>query len=409
MLLSAMIENNDFAEKEKIMSSVRHILIFFLAVWGLFLHELSAAVFPFPQNSVYAHGTLPTTVDSDAVQSAYSTWLSAYYEESGDLARVKFDDPTYTVSEGIAYGMLIMVYMDNAANDTQGKFDKLWHYYNTFPDANGLMHWKINGFSSVAQQNAATDAELDAALALIMASEQWNDTAYLDAAKALIAKIRVHEVNANRYLKPGDVWDDKKNPSYFSIAALKLFAQVDTGYADFWNEVIVNSYSLIAASANGATGLVPDWCSESGDPLGTHFSYDAVRTPWRMAWAYLWFGDTEAYAVADVMSGWIKNDVSGDPSQIKDGYYLDGSVAGQWNNPAFVGGFTAAALVDSGYQVWLDAAYARLESFTGNESYYNKSLQVLYMLLAGGNMPDFRSVQQKQSIAPGVLMYLLDN
>jgi len=32
--------------------------------------------------------------------------MSRFYEESGDLARIKWDTPSQTVSEGIGYGML---------------------------------------------------------------------------------------------------------------------------------------------------------------------------------------------------------------------------------------------------------------------------------------------------------------
>ncbi|MGB5685171.1 MAG: glycosyl hydrolase family 8 [Candidatus Electrothrix sp.] len=385
------------------------IILIFLLMLPCF--SAFAANYPFPQNSTYAYGILPTAYDATSdVQTIYETWRNAYYEESGELARIKFDAPDQTVSEGIAYGMLIMVFMDNTTNDTQDAFDKLWKYYNSFLNNNGLMHWKISGFKSVTEQNAATDAEVDAALALIMAYKQWGDVQYLTDAKALIAKIRQHEVNSNKYLKPGDVWDDKKNPSYFSIVALRLFAEVDTGYMAFWNEVIANSYSLILAARNSTTGLVPDWCDETGKPLDTNFSYDAVRVPWRMAWAYLWYGDADAHTVADDISSWIKTAVSGDPTLVKDGYNLDGSVSGSWNNPTFVGGFTTAALVDSQHQAWLDASSAYLVSFTDDQSYFNKTLQMLYALLATGNMPNLWEDTEASSgnaFLPAMLLLLL--
>ena len=70
----------------------------------------SAAKFPFPQQASYANGILPEGISHVHVQNVYDIWLKGYYEESGDLARIKFDTPSQTVSEGIAYGMLIMVY-----------------------------------------------------------------------------------------------------------------------------------------------------------------------------------------------------------------------------------------------------------------------------------------------------------
>ncbi|MCW5211514.1 hypothetical protein VU04_01215 [Desulfobulbus sp. TB] len=357
----------------------------------------TATNYPFPQNATYDYGILPTEYDALDVQTIYETWRNAYYEEQDNLARIKFNDPDQTVSEGIAYGMLIMVFMDNATNDTQDEFDKLWRYYNDFSNDNGLMHWKISAFNEVVGWDAASDAEVDAALALIMAYKQWGDTQYLIDAKALVAKIREHEINDNKYLKPGDSWDDKKNPSYFSTVAFKLFAEIDTGYTSFWNEVIANSYSLILAARDTTTGLVPDWCDESGTSDGPFFEYDAIRVPWRMAWAYLWYGDTEAYTIADDISFWIKTNVSHDPSLIKDGYNLNGSVVGAWNNSTFVGGFASGALVNSQHQVWLDSSYTHLLLFTGDESYFNKTLQVLYVLLATGNMPNLWEEESDQT------------
>src|SRR5262245_22544642 len=43
-----------------------------------------------------------------------------------------------TVSEGIAYGMLLAVYADD-----QSTFDKFWQYSQIHLDGNGLMHWYI--------------------------------------------------------------------------------------------------------------------------------------------------------------------------------------------------------------------------------------------------------------------------
>jgi endo-1,4-beta-D-glucanase Y len=52
-------------------------------------------------------------------------------------------------------------------------FDGLWKYYLSQKNSNGVMNWKIGGCTGVTGQNGATDAELDAAMALIIASEQW--------------------------------------------------------------------------------------------------------------------------------------------------------------------------------------------------------------------------------------------
>ena len=193
----------------------------------------SAPNFPFPQKATYQYGTMPTTIDHDKVQEAYDDFVTNFYEENGDMARIKWDDENYTVSEGIGYGMMVMVYMDNEQNNTQEKFDKLWNYYNNFPDDNGLMHWKIEGYigpTGFNDRNSATDAELDVAVGLMQAYKQWGDQKYLDDATAFIAKIAEHEVTEDGYLKPGDTWDMQFNPSYFSTASLELFKHGGEGH-----------------------------------------------------------------------------------------------------------------------------------------------------------------------------------
>ena len=126
---------------------LKKMAVLALTLTVLFSNVFAAPRFPFPQQTRYTNGIMPAGVDHKHVQSVYNVWLNGYYTESGDKARIKFDEPDNTVSEGIGYGMLIMVFMDNDVNNTQGKFDKLWNYYQAFRDGNGLMNWKISGFS----------------------------------------------------------------------------------------------------------------------------------------------------------------------------------------------------------------------------------------------------------------------
>jgi endo-1,4-beta-D-glucanase Y len=188
-----------------------------LALIALATSGWSAAKYPFPRSLDYRYGTRTTVSASYAsaagteIQTAFEYWKSNLVDSSGSYMRVKFDDTTMTVSEGIGYGMLIMVYMDNSTNNTQGEFDKLWAYYQHWSNGNGLMNWKVQGFNSVNQQNGATDADLDVALALTMAYKQWGTASYLSSAKTLIASIYKNEVTGGR-LKPGDAWDSYENP-----------------------------------------------------------------------------------------------------------------------------------------------------------------------------------------------------
>lgn len=347
----------------------------------------AAASFPFPTNDDYVYGIRPTNSSSNDVQEKFDAWKSDFYEEQGDLARIKWDEMDKTVSEGIAYGMLIMVFMDNSSNDTQDEFDKLWAYYKKWMNGNGLMDWKIQGFSSVIGSGAATDAEVDAAVALLMAYKQWGNNSYLEDAKTLIGNIWNHEVNGNFYLKPGDQWDSEKNPSYFSIAALELFREVDS---HDWSKVISKSYELLYASRNNTTGLVPDWCDESGNPSSGDrggFSWDAVRTPWRMAWTYVWYNHSDAKEIAGKMAQWIREKTGDDPSKIVQGYHLNGdeNASSFPYKVGFTGAFTCAGMVDATHQTWVDDGYMLTRDQEAADNYYQRTLVVMYMLLLSGN------------------------
>ncbi len=346
-----------------------------------------APKYPFPQNVKYHYGISPANILNDRTQVAYEDFATRLYEESGDKARIKWDQLEKTVSEGIGYGMMIMVYMDNATNNTQTKFDKLWKYYNSFLDGNGLMHWKINGFSGVEGGNSATDAEMDVAFALMEANKQWEDQKYFNDAKALIDKISRCEINNEGYIKPGDNWDGSRNPSYFSPAALKLFKNASSFN---WDKVITNSYAMIKKSRNTTTGLVPDWCSQDGQPQGD-FTYDAVRVPWRLAWEYCWNGDEDAKTICSDIASWITTKLSGDPGKMCDKYKLDGSVISTYHNGTWVGCLGSAGLVDEKHQAWLDAAYQHLcdTLIESKELYYSQALKIMNLLLMSGNFPNF--------------------
>ncbi len=378
---------------------MRSLLIVLIAGF-LVTETFAAAQYPFSTRNRYEYGI--RSIDkgvSSSIQSKFEDWKSDYYEEQGNLARIKFDEPEYTVSEGIAYGMLIFVYMDNETNDTQDEFDKLWAYYNNFSDGNGLMNWRIHGFDNVDGSGAATDAELDVAVALIMAAEQWNDQSYLDDAKNLIDKIWTHEINSSNLVKPGDQWDGEYNPSYMSTAAFELFKEYDPNHD--WQAVIDRSYQLLNDAAHDTTGIFPDWCDASGNAIqgnsdGIYWYMDAVRTPWRLAWAYAWYGHEEARTLCrNLVEGFqnhVQNaDVDGniigqgidDPQNIKEKYALDGEPLGYSTNVAMLGGPVCAGMVSEDYTRWVEDG--NLAVFTQySSSYYSATLQLLYALFITG-------------------------
>lgn len=351
---------------------------------------------PFPANVTFSNGLMATNKNDVDATNSYDTWKTNFIEScSNGRYRVKFDNSAETVSEGIAYGMLLTVYKADKVT-----FDGLWNYYKDNRNGNGVMNWKINGCSGTSGQNGATDAELDAAMALIVADYQWGSTGtinYKADVETLIAAIKTHEVEANTYvLKPGDAFGGSAltNPSYFAPAYYRAFGAF-TNDAAFWNAVATKSYAIINANLtqnNAVGGLVSDWCQESGaySPQssgyfnqGTTYKFDAARTPWRIAVDYLWYGDNSGKVYAKKCSDFVRVTLGG-TANIKDGYNQDGTVIGQWHNATFVGAFACAAMAGEN-QNHLDASYTDLKNLNEPNSYFNQTLKTIYQFLLTGN------------------------
>ncbi len=356
---------------------MKRSFVIFLIISLFFITQIFSANFPFPQSVNYPYGIKPNHVPqgtmNQTVSTAFNNWKNDYLTQSGcprpNMWRVQRpSDGNDTVSEGIAYGMLITVVMTDSNDSTKQYFDGLFRYYKYYNDGRNLMHWRIDSNGNVVGTNAATDADEDVALALLFAHKQWGSSGeinYLQEAQTIISALMQYCVEPNTYvLKPGDVWggSSQTNPSYFAPAWYRIFASA-TGNLN-WNSVITKCYDITNYFYNNyTTGLVPDWCQASGAPAGGasyDYKYDACRFPWRYGLDYLWFGTSQAKVHLQKLSNWINSTAGGNPSNIKDGYQLNGNTIGQWNNAAFVGPFAVAAMVDSSFQTWLNNLYTRL-------------------------------------------------
>jgi uncharacterized repeat protein (TIGR02543 family) len=332
------------------------------------------------------------------IQTSYTNWKAAYLTASGAGGFLRVQSPDYgsdTVSEGIGYGMLMAVALDDRPT-----FNGLWAYARSHFDDNHLMIWRINTNNLPvpnppdvsARYNSATDADEDMAFALVLADKKW--TGYTTDARALIGNIMAHEVEADTWiLKPTDIWggSDITNPSYYATGYYRAFREY-TGDAR-WDGVINAAYGVIAtvnavnAGAN-ATGLLPDWTTAQGLPTnkpgqGYDYSYNATRIPWRLAQDAVWHCDARASAQLNKMSAFFKRI---GPGNILDGYKLDGTVIGQYHNAAFVGTAAAGAIAspDAAYKTAMWNETVRLHDGT----YYNDSLRLLTLLFMSGSVPD---------------------
>lgn len=300
-------------------------------------------------------GFAPTNVTKSDAKAAYDAWKAAHLEDcTAGVWRVRWenDRPDATVSEGVGYGMLLTVtFGDRSA------FDGLAAYAKKMQDANGLMNWLRYGCDahrdtkySGSPDNSASDADLDLAMALLMAKCKWGDAQYGDQATSVINAIRKNmfmDVNGLHVLQPGDsTWFNDLgsgciNYSYLAPAYYRAFAKHVSADADFWNKAAEDTYELLAKASNSATGLVRNWGSVSGGSATSDcfnaykradsYGSDAARTPWRIATDYLWYTTPKAKAWTDKVSQWVK---AQDVKKLVKWYNLDGTPdtqAGTWD------------------------------------------------------------------------------
>jgi len=266
---------------------------------------------------------------AELIQQSWDAYKERFIQVDGRVIdRGDDTNPDRTVSEGQAYAMLRAVMIDDPA-----VFDETlrWAEANLarigsdgeLIDTLWAWKWGQNeqGRWEILDQNFATDADIDAVTALILAARRWNRPDYLELAQVKLKDIwdlstvpASAEVSASaenddigfdpgasitintveppvqtddqspsaaseatplttetpaaseaRYLMPGpiDAFQPQPgliylNPSYFAPYAFRLFAQVDPDRD--WLGLLDSSYALLEGSTQfSPAGLPSDW------------------------------------------------------------------------------------------------------------------------------------------------------
>ncbi len=334
---------------------------------------------------------------SQDAADAYNQWKTDYVESCGgtpEVFRVKFDNPAETVSEGIAYGMLLAAYAADKA-----LFDGLWQYYKNHSNGNGVMNWKINGCSGVIGSGGAADAELDAAMALLVANVQWpNSTSphdYATDVTALITAIRDHEIqptwaNGPYQVNNGDNWgfgNNCRNPSYQSPAYYKAYADFVPSQADLWNNAVTASYDLINANVHPTTGLVSNWSDHNGVPNTCNgpdeYGWDACRNPWRMGTEVSWYSDPNAKAICNNIAAFVQ---STGVANLRGPLPQNGT-GGSYHSPTFISTWAVGVMgSNSTYQSTLNSIDTETVAVTDPLPYYfGNTLRAICLFNLTGN------------------------
>lgn len=277
----------------------------------------------------------------------WNSYKEKYITVQGQVITNDLERPT--TSEGQSYALLRAVMMND-----RGTFQKVLDWteknlrVNETQEASKsaaakdskneglkkhLFSWlwgkKSNGDYGIKDAGNATDADEDIALALLFAYKEWGNLDYLNQAKIIINDVWEYEtidVKGKRYVVAGD-WAGKKgnkvytiNPSYLAPYAYRIFAEVDTQHD--WNGLVDTSYEILNKCSEStfdfsrSANIPPDWCAldkngkvvqaDNISDKSTDYSYDAIRTLWRVALDYQWNKEPKALSYLQQMGLWQK-------------------------------------------------------------------------------------------------------
>jgi endoglucanase len=317
------------------------------------------------------------TAQANAVGAATS-FLDRYVESDGRVSRT--DQGGDTVSEAQAYAMLLAI----VAHDPR-TFAGVWQWTrDNLRQPNGLLAWHWEGGKVVSTESAA-DADLDAAWALLLASERLGPSGYRREALELANAILEHEtvsLDGRSVLVAGD-WANHfpavVDPSYFTPAAFGALGRASGDPR--WKQLGETSREILAQLTERTTGLAPDWAVLESDgtaePTGAPgqggaavFGYDAVRVPlWQAASC-----DDRDTPLAARAAGFFDRKIAGAPAAT---YSLEGRPrGGSPGAPLLVSAAAASAAADEtvASEEWLAGAEADVE---GQPTYYGAALLAL--------------------------------
>ncbi|GAB3574725.1 hypothetical protein GCM10027406_05160 [Leifsonia lichenia] len=207
---------------------------------------------------------------------------------------VRHDQGGDTVSEGQAYALLIA-----AGNRDEKDFASVWNWtaqHLQRPD--GLLAWRWSD-GKIVDDEPATDADLDAARALLIAGDTMNHPEWTKAGTALAGQIADRltvETQDGRILLPG-LWAATAepfayNPSYAAPAAFAVIANYTKDAR--WTQLEAGTRAATTTILK-QTALPPDWAQVHADgtidPMpgargsgqSVRYGYDAARLPLRLA------------------------------------------------------------------------------------------------------------------------------
>ncbi|MDR0320433.1 MAG: hypothetical protein LBI28_02935 [Treponema sp.] len=356
-----------------------------------------------------------------------------YYPVGSDMAYILDSGNNDVRSEGMSYGMMMCVQMDD-----QDKFDRLWKWAKTYmynsdksgKNQRGYFAWQCGTDGSKKDAGAAPDGEFYFVTSLLFASARWGDGEgifeYRKHAMQLLydmlhrfpgaqddyeARSMFNPTNYMPVFVPYGQSHLHTDPSYHLPAFYEVWAiemekdannnklhGVWNSVADlrtdaaFYRNAVKASRDFFPKATNPTTGLGPDYAAFDGSPTGSqqNFEYDAWRIAMNIAVDYAWWAaDPWQITFANRIQSFFQ---SKGVSSYGNRWSLSGNQLGADHSPGLVAGNAVASLAATHERAWefLDDFW-NISMTSGQYRYYDGCLYMMGLLHVTGNFKAYLS------------------
>lgn len=349
-----------------------------------------------------------------------------YFEVGDDLAYIADIGSKDVRSEGMSYGMMIAVQLNQ-----REQFDRLWRWAKKYMQhpadspRRGYLAWQCRFDGAQIDPGSASDGEAWFAMALFFAAHRWQPDSpspslspslppidYLADAQALLRAMRDNDRGGEItsifdperkqiVFAPTRAGAQLTDPSYHLPHFLELWARWDADPAgrDFWKACAAESRASLRRAAHPDTGLMSEYAHFDGRPFTEttfgagkgDFRYDAWRILANVAVDHAWFA-ADPWQVEQ--SNRVLRFLKSQGREPVDQYTLDGRPLSK--DPSIGLGATAAVAGLAADPKLARPFVQRLwkaPTPTGQWRYYNGLLVMLGRLQAGGRFQVFHPAQ----------------
>lgn len=334
------------------------------------------------------------------------------YDAGNGMAYIHAVDNNDIRSEGMSYGMMIAVMMDDMPT-----FNRLWKFAKTYMevkegDLAGYFAWQLNSkppFTPI-DPLPATDGEEYFVMALFFAHARWGSGEgifnYRAQANAILdvminkdtetVRPMMNREHKQIVFSPGARAVEHTDPSYHLPAFYELWALWADRDNEYWRTVAEISRNYFVITAHQTTGLFPEYSTFEGEPLQTdhnpnshHSGPDAWRVIQNMAMDYDWFSkDIRLKNLVERLHRFYhQQGLPGRPRQYVGSYRLDGSPLVDYRPEGLVA-MNAVGALASGERELARGFVGDLWNQpvpSGKYRYYNGLLHMLGILHVSGN------------------------